>query len=121
MAFIISKTSLRDGNRRSLYYVVENYRVGKKVKRRTLLCLKEKGNPYEALQQLKAQQLKLSSELETCKKSLEQLLKNENQPFFYMLKRQLTSAIEQKPKLIAECQLKIEILEKVVPKTMYKN
>lgn len=121
MAFIISKTSQRHGNQRKLYYVVENYRIGKKIKRRTLLRLNEQNDPIDFILQLKNKITQLSAELETCKKKLEELLKNDNQPFFYLLKRQLEGAIRSKPQLITECQNKIEILEKVVPKTAHYN
>lgn len=40
MAFIISKTSTGWGKTRRLFYLVENYRVNGKVKRRCLLSLR---------------------------------------------------------------------------------
>jgi len=50
MAFIISKSSNRHGKNRKLYYLVENYRDGNKVKRETLLKLNECKNLSELLE-----------------------------------------------------------------------
>lgn len=49
MAFIISKKSKRNRQLRKLYYLVENYRQGKKVKRKTMLPLKEYNSVAELL------------------------------------------------------------------------
>ncbi|HIH13442.1 TPA: hypothetical protein HA242_07000 [Candidatus Woesearchaeota archaeon] len=60
MAFIISKKSRLWGQERRLYYLVESYREGDKVKRKTLLALKEHKSVAELLshvEQKKAREL----------------------------------------------------------------
>lgn len=121
MAFIISKKSIRDGKERELYYLVQNYREGKRIKRRTLLKLEEQNNLTELLERFKAEKQKLLNDVDTCKKQLEKLLLNENQPYFYYLKRKIPETIELKHRQITECQRKIDILQNVVPKTVYNN
>lgn len=49
MAFVISKPSLKDGSLRELYYLVESYREGGKIKRRTIHKLKEHKSIDEAI------------------------------------------------------------------------
>lgn len=49
MAFVISKTSSRNGNFRELYYLVESYRENGKVKRKTIHKLKEYKDIDEAI------------------------------------------------------------------------
>ena len=49
MAFIVCKKSRRHGEARDLFYLVENYRDGGKVKRRTLIGLGESTTLQDAV------------------------------------------------------------------------
>lgn len=64
MAFIISKKSSRWKKERNLYYLVENYRDGSKVKRKTLLALKEYNSVAGLLVFTEQKRIRLSNQLQ---------------------------------------------------------
>lgn len=56
MAFIVSKKSNRHGQERLLYYFVENYRQGSKIKRRTIFKMKWNNNLDDFLAMIQRQE-----------------------------------------------------------------
>ena len=52
MAFILGKDSVRNGEKRKLYYLVESYREGGKIKRRTIYKLRERESLTEEKQEI---------------------------------------------------------------------
>lgn len=122
MAFIISKKSTWGGETRLLYYLVENYREGNKIKRKTLLKLNKQNNLSEILQSTKQEEAKLLLELKTCKEKLDSITKNMNQPYSFYLIRHLPEAIREKTESLNECRRNREILvTTVVPKNTNYN
>jgi hypothetical protein len=82
MAFIISKVSTYQGQKRKLYYLVENYRdkTTQKVRRRNLLKLDECKNLNELLNQTQRKVLDLTGRLEKDQKELDDLINNGKLP-----------------------------------------
>lgn len=76
MAFIIHKKSNKWGQETELYYLVENYREGKKVKRRTLLHLFVSKSVEEFLIKTESQEAPLLESLKVSVSKLEAFIKS---------------------------------------------
>lgn len=117
MAFIVSKISKFGDKVRKLYYLVENYREGNKVRRRAILRLGESPSLTEALQCIQAKEktvLHKSSELEN---RLERVKKGDLTAFFRFCPfyRQVTRITEYlnntKCELLKIKEEKVKLLE----------
>ncbi len=76
MAFVISKKSQKYGKLRELYYLVESYRVGNNVKRKTLLKLNEHKTLAELLAAAELQETVWQERLQIRKQQLDDFLNN---------------------------------------------
>jgi len=63
MAFVISKKSKKRNRDTTLYYLVESYREGKKIKRRTILALGDAQNIAGHLENLENKKLVYEKEI----------------------------------------------------------
>lgn len=82
MAFVISKKSNERGEIKKLYYLVQNYRDGDKIKRRTLLSLKEYKTVAELLEATEQEYEYLVNRLRKFEKEREDFLKYGKTPQF---------------------------------------
>jgi len=118
MAFIISKSSIKRGESRNLYYLVENYREGKKIRRRTIYKLYQ----YKNLDELFTQTQKAESEykklLEVENIKLTDWLTDTHRPMFYYIRDQLKGKIKEIEYGLDYCQKQKETIE--VLKLKYK-
>lgn len=71
MSFVISKKSSWHGQETKLYYLVQNYRVGNKIKRKTLMKLGQNPNLQAALANIQEKIKESSARLEKTKRELE--------------------------------------------------
>lgn len=78
MSFVINKKSKRGGKIRNLYYLVESYRDGKKVKRRTLLKLGEEPDVFGVLDKLSRNEKILKKNLVTYANELKKIGKSQD-------------------------------------------
>jgi len=100
MAFIISKKSRSNGKERQIYYLVENYREGKAVKRRTLLALVECKSTLELFEAIQRKERRLQDRLNQFQRELEEFITLGKMPPFafgsaFRARRQLDGAIER--------------------------
>lgn len=115
MAFIINKKSSRNGKIRILYYLVENYRVGKKVKRKKLLDLHECKNLSELLQAIKDKKVKIMQRLIENQNKVEYIIQTGKNPplsfgSVYATRRYLERDIEKAKDELEACRKKTEIV-----------
>ncbi len=80
MPFIISKLSSRNGKSRKLYYLVENYRLGTKTKRRILVKLGENKTLNQYLNFLQEEKTQTLKRLDRFNFDLENFIKNGKVP-----------------------------------------
>jgi len=85
MAFIISKNSKRDGNRRKLYYLVENYRDNGKIKRKTILHLNECNSIDMALDRIRMDMDSLNKKIHETEVNINAI--KEGRPYVSILSR----------------------------------
>lgn len=118
MAFIISKESNERGQTKRLYYLVENYREGNKVKRKTLLALKEHRTVAEFLKSVEQEYTRLVNRLHKFKKELDDFIKYDKIPPFsfgspFHIRKRLDFAIEQTRNEVEVYRKKIDEIKKV--------
>lgn len=112
MAFIISKKSRRWGNERNLYYLVESFRDGNKVRRKTLLALREHKTVVELLTSTEEKYLRLTTQLQKRIERLENYTKSgvtsSPLPPTTHTGRMLVGFVEKTKAELEQCQSEIE-------------
>jgi len=113
MAFIISKKSTLWGKTRKLYYLVENYRDGNKIKRKKLLNLNECKSLAEFFNSTEQEEAELLNRLNKYEKELDDFIKYGKTPPFsfgspYRIRQRLDMSIEQAKADLKECQSRKE-------------
>ena len=117
MAFIINKKSKRLGKVRDIYYLVENYREGNKVKRRKLLALSIHKSVAELLEAYKRKEALFITSLAIQEKKLDMLIteRKYQTPFplsrfetYEIIKKRLTMRAERAKIALVKCQKTIE-------------
>lgn len=119
MAFIISKKSVRNGNVNELYYLVENHREDKRIKRKTLLALKKYKTVAELLDSTLQEYASITNKLHRFEKDLDDLIRHDKKPRFSfgdssIIKRSIEKLIEHKKADIEVCQMKIDRIKRYV-------
>src|SRR3989344_544206 len=99
MAFIVSKKSSRNGKKRKLYYLVENYRKDNKVRRKTLLKLNEHKTVAELLESIEQERIDLVDRLRKFEKERDDFINNGKAPPLsfcspYQIRKRLDWAVE---------------------------
>lgn len=117
MAFVISKKSANTGNTRNLYYLVENYRDGDKIKRDTLLKLHEFKNLEEYLHYMEQEEIRYQKILDLFVKQLEDFLTKNLVPRIVMyrfpseIRRKLIKRIKGAEDNLEECRSEIKAIK----------
>ena len=118
MAFIITKKSKGHGQVRKLYYLVENYREGKKVKRKKLLALGLYNTVSQLLEATKQEETHLINALKQCEEKLTEYLATGKYPHPYpsdrswQVDRRMKKFVEQAQIDLKMCQEKIIEIQK---------
>lgn len=124
MAFVISKKSTYRGQETHIYYLVENYRVGNKVKRRTLVALGFQKTLENYLRVVSRYENRSLEDLAKAKKELYELIEYGRLPknyrgLPYRAKQRITEAIVFYTEDLEKWQSRKKIAEQyVVPETM---
>ena len=106
MSFVINKKSKKRGKDITLHYLVENYREGKKIKRRTIRSLGESGSISDYLGNLELKHKQYEVEIA----KYEAKIKDKN---FSWLGGPPWRQIQRMQRWIEDCREKIAKLEQV--------
>lgn len=112
MVFIISKISTKYGKEHKLYYLVNNYRVGNKIKRQTLLRLRNYSSLNDLLKATEQNKIRLINKLNKRIQTSVGFEKYEKVPFIWggtkpLLKKKLCSEVKKAQADLNECQREI--------------
>lgn len=116
MAFVISKNSTERGIPTKLYYLVSNYREGKKVKRRTLLKLNSCKTPQELLNRMNGEKAALTARLNRFENDLSEFLKSYKIPRImsfvpaHKVKSRLIMSVDQVKNDLKKCEEDITMI-----------
>ena len=108
MSFIITKKSNLRGKENLLYYFVENYREGKKIKRRTIFKLRNSTNLYDFYEIILKREQWLLGIVAGFEKQLNEVIEKSRQyPNFAHLnkaKKHYEELVEEYNSKLGECQ-----------------
>ena len=108
MAFIVNKKSVADGQEKLLYYLVENYREGNKVKRKTIFRLRSNATLDEFLAVMQRREIGILGRLahveEQFSKAVAAYKQKPNSPLLESIKSGLTRSVEKVRAELQECQ-----------------
>lgn len=119
MAFIIRKKSHRYGTTQTLYYLVNNYRIGNKIKRKTLVRLGICSNIYEYSRLIEEKEVSLLKKLAMSDITLERCEKYNKKPDLWystkaLLIRKLRRDICRIQGGLLNCQKEKEKIERYI-------
>lgn len=99
MAYILAKKSTLNGVRRNLYYLVESYREGGKVKRKTIIQLGETNNIDSALEIINRKKEEILQEIQDCREKIKKPVWIGDSGYWPYIKRQERRIKEAEEKL----------------------